>query len=143
MFLAFIRYVDPVRSAQVGSYAYREHFETGSGSAFTVNSVMTLREGWFKTRPYITFKFDVGDGLPFVLGEDIRLGSRVQAERRGILYTDQIMAIKRQGDRKTSGRPAISFGDDSRDEDPVSRGMTAIANVGNALSMLAGSGDTF
>ena len=143
VFLAFIRFVDPVRSAQVGEYAYREHFEQGSGSAFTVNSILTLREGHYKTRPYTTFKFDVGDGYPYVLGEDIRLGSRVQAERRGILYTDQIMAIKRGGDRKTSGRPTISFGDDSRDEDPLARGMAAIANIGNFAAALAGSGDMF
>lgn len=141
--LAFIRFVDPRRTQSVGPYAFREHFETGSGSAFTINSVMTLREGHYKTRPYTSFKFDVGDGSPFVLGEDIRLGSRVSAERKGIIYTDQILAIKRQGDRNTSGRPVISFGDDSREEDPFARGMATIANIANFAAQLAGSGDMF
>ncbi|OKH70823.1 hypothetical protein EB72_24830 [Mycobacterium sp. SWH-M1] len=141
--LAFIRFVDPRRSSQVGSYAYREHFETGSGSAFTINSVFTLREGLFKTRPFTSFKFDVGDGAPYVLGEDIRLGSRVSAERRGVIYTDQIMAIKRSGDRNSSGRPVISFGDDSKEDDPVARGISTIGNVANFAALLAGSGDMF
>lgn len=141
--LAFISFIDPKRSADAGPYAWNEWFETGSGSAFTISSVMTLREGWWKTRPYTSFKFDVGDGSPFILGEDIRLGSRVNAERRGVLYTDQIMAVKRTGTRDSSGRPVLSFGDDSREEDPVARGFSAIANVANFAALLAGSGDMF
>ncbi|WP_374159072.1 hypothetical protein ACEWX3_07570 [Mycobacterium sp. G7A2] len=141
--LAFIPFTDPRRSAQVGPYAFREHFETGSGSAFTINSTFTLREGWYKTRPYTSFKFDVGDGAPYVLGEDIRLGSRVAAERRGVVYTDQILAIRRSGDRNSSGRPVISFGDDSAEEDPLARGIATIANVANFAALLAGSGDMF
>ena len=141
--LAFINFVDPRRSAAVGPYAFREHFETGSGSAFTINSVMTLREGWWKTRPYTSFKFDVGDGAPYVLGEDIRLGSRCSAERRKVLFTDQIMAIKRAGGRTISSRPVLSFGDDSREEDPVARGFATIGNVANFAALLAGSGDMF
>lgn len=141
--LAFSNFIDPRRSSQVGSYAFREHFETGSGTAFTISSVFTHREGHFKTRPYTSFKFDVGDGAPFVLGEDIRLGSRVSAERRGVIYTDQIMAIKRSGDRNSSGRPVISFGDDSKEDDPVARGIATISNVANFAALLAGSGEMF
>lgn len=141
--LAFMPFVDPRRSQAAGSYARNEHFETGSGSAFTISSVQSARQGWWNTRPYTSFKFDVGDGNPYVLGEDIRLGSRVSAERRGVLYTDQIMAIRRSGDRNSSGRPVISFGDDSREEDPVAQGFAAIGNVANFVGMLAGSGEMF
>jgi len=141
--LAFMPFMDPRRSAQVGPYARNEHFETGSGSAFTINSIQTIREGLWKTRPYTSFKFDVGDGAPYVLGEDIRLGSRVSAERRKIVYTDQILAIKREGSRTKSGRPVLSFGDDSQEEDPVARGFATIGNVANGLALLMGSGDMF
>jgi hypothetical protein len=143
VFLAFMRFTDPGRSSQVGPYAFNEHFETGSGSAYTISSIMTLREGHWKTRPYTSVKFDVSDNAPYVLGQDIHLGSRVSAEIRGIIYTDQIMAIKRQGDRNTSGRPIISFGDDSREEDPVARGFAAIGNVAAFSALLAGSGEIF
>ncbi|WP_235631152.1 hypothetical protein [Mycobacteroides abscessus] len=141
--LAFMIYTDPIRSMNAGPYAFREHYQQGSGSAFTVNSVQDARAGWFATRPYTSIKFDVGDGAPFVIGEDIRLGSRVSAEIRGIVYTDQIMAIKRQGDRKTSGRPMLSFGDDSREEDPMAQGFATIANLTNFAATIAGSGDMF
>lgn len=141
--LAFVSFLDPRRGRDVGPYGYNEWFETGTGSAFTISSVFTIREGWWKTRPYTSFKFDVGDGSPFVIGEDIRLGSQVSAERRGVLYRDQIMAIKRTGSRDRSNRPVLSFGDDSREEDPVARGMASIATVANFAALLAGSGDLF
>jgi hypothetical protein len=135
--LAFMPFVDPRRSAAAGAYARNEHFEQGSG--FTISSIMSARQGWWATRPYTSMKFDIDDSL-YRIGEDIRLGSRVSAERKGITYTDQIMAIKRRGDRDSSGRPMISFGDDSREEDPVAQGFAAIANVANFAAMLAGSG---
>lgn len=141
--LAFMPFVDPRRSAAVGDYARNEFKGEGSGSAFTVNSVQDARKAWWDTRPYVSFKFDVGDGAPYVLGEDIHLGSRVSAERRGVIYTDQILAVKRSGDRNSSGRPVISFGDDSREEDPVARAFATIGSVANFAAMLGGSGDMF
>ena len=143
VFLAFMRYVNPIRSAQAGSYAFREYFETGSGSAYTINSIQTLAEGDYKMRAYSSMKFDVGDGAPFVLGQDYGLGDRVSAEIRGVVYTDQVLAIKAEGSRESSGRPVISFGDDSREEDPVARGFRTIANVASVAALLAGSGDLF
>jgi hypothetical protein len=140
--LAFMPFVDPRRASAAGSYARNEHFESPGGSAFTLSSVQNARQGWWATRPYTSFKFDIDDSL-YRLGEDIRLGSRVSAERRGVIYTDQIMAIKRKGDRESSNRPLISFGDDSREEDPVAQGFAAISNVANFAAMIAGSGDMF
>jgi hypothetical protein len=103
---------------------------------------MTARQGWWATRPYTSMKFDIDDTL-YRIGQDIWLGSRVSAERKGVVYTDQIMAIKRRGDRDSSGRPMISFGDDSREEDPVAQGFAAIANVAQFAAMIVGSGDMF
>ena len=140
VFLAFMPFVDPRRSSAVGIYARNEHFEQGSG--FTLSSIMQARQGWYATRPYTSMKFDIDDTL-YRIGEDIRLGSRVSAERKSVIYTDQIMAIKRKGDRNSSGRPMVSFGDDSREEDPVAQGFAAIANVANFAAALAGSGDMF
>lgn len=140
--LAFINFIDPIRSAEVGPYAFQEHFETGSGAAFTINSVMTLREGWWKTRPFVSFKFDIGDA-PYIIGEELRIGTRCAAEDQGRLHTDQILAIKRQGTRTGSGRPVASFGDDAQEEDPMARGFATIGNVANFAALLAGSGEMF
>jgi hypothetical protein len=142
--LAFWQYVDFKRTLLVGRYGFNEFFESGQAAAFTVSSAQTLRQGWWKTRPYVTFKFDVLDGAPFSIGEhEIHLGGRVAAERHGVVYTDMITAVKRQGSRTQSGRPQLAFGDDSREQDPVARGFAAIGNVANFAALLAGSGDVF
>ncbi|SLI98535.1 Bacteriophage protein [Mycobacteroides abscessus subsp. abscessus] len=138
-----MRYVNPLRSAKTGSYAFREYFKNPGGSAYVINAIQELAAGDFEMKAYRSMKFDVGDGQPYILGEDFWLGDRVQAEIRGVVYTDQIMAIKGEGDRTTAGRPTVSFGDDSRDEDPVARGFRTIGNVANFAALLAGSGDMF
>lgn len=143
VFLAFQRFTNPLRSGKVGSYAFREYHKQGSGSAYTVNAIQDLAAGEHEMKPYRSMRFDVGDGQPYVLGEDFWLGDRVQAEIRGVVYTDQIYAIKAEGDRTSVGRPEVSFGDDSREEDPIARGFRTISNVANFVGMLAGSGDMF
>lgn len=142
VFLAFIRFVNPRRSANAGSYAFREYFEQGSGSAYTLNSVQTLAEGDYKMRAYASMKFDVSEG-PLVYGEDYGLGDRVQAEIRGIRYVDQILAVKGEGARDKGGAPVVSFGDDTREEDPVARAFRTIGNVANFGAMVASGGDMF
>ncbi|AYB69364.1 minor tail protein [Mycobacterium phage Gravaillia] len=142
VFLAFARFVNPIRSANAGSYAFREYFEQGSGTAYTLNSIQTLAEGDHKMRAYASMKFDVSDG-PLVYGEDYTLGDRVQAEIRGINYVDQILAVKAQGSRAEAGVPVVSFGDDTREEDPVARAFRTIGNVANFGALLASGGDMF
>lgn len=142
VFLAFQRFVNPRRSSAAGSYAFREYFEAGSGSAYTLNAIQTLAEGDFKMKAYASMKFDVSDG-PLVFGEDYVLGDRVQAEIRGIRYVDQILAVKAEGGRDKTGAPVVSFGDDTREEDPVARAFRTIGNVANFGALLASGGDMF
>lgn len=143
VFAAFMRYVNPVRSARAGPYAFREFFEQGQGTAYTLSSVGTLASGDLKMRAFVSMKFDVGDGLPYIWGMDFGLGDRVSAELRGVVYTDQILAAKAEGSRDAAGRTMLSFGDDSREEDPVARAFRGIANVANFGALLAGEGSLF
>lgn len=142
VFLAFIRYVNPDRSSKAGSYALREWFEPGTGSAYTINSIQSLSAGDYKMKAYASMKFDVGD-TPWVFGQDYRLGWRVAAEMRGVEYADQVLAAKAEGGRELDGRTMVSFGDDTREEDPVARAFRTIGNVANYAGMLAGSGELF
>lgn len=87
--------------------------------------------------------FDVGDGQPYVLGEDYWLGDRVSVEERGVVYTDNVTAIRAAGSRTDVGRPVVAFGDDTREEDPVARGFRTMSNIANFAALLAGSGDLF
>lgn len=142
VFLAFQRWVNPIRSALAGSYAFREHFEQGSGTAYVLNAIQTLGSGDYKMKAYASMKFDVDDG-PWIYGQDYGLGDRISAEIRGIVHSDQVLAVKQEGTRDKSWRPVISFGDDQREEDPIARAFRTISNTANFAALLAGSGDLF
>lgn len=142
VFLAFQRYVNPIRSALAGSYAFREHFAQNSGTAYVINAIQGLAAGDEEMAAYSSMKFDVGDG-PYVWGQDYTLGDRVSSEIRLVLYTDQILAARAEGTRELPGDVQISFGDDRREENPIARGFRTIGAVGNFAALLAGSGDLF
>ncbi|MCG5431244.1 hypothetical protein LV457_02930 [Mycobacterium sp. MYCO198283] len=143
VFVAFQRFVNPLRSSKAGSYAFREYFHQGHGSAYTLNAVQDIAAGDHAMKAYRSQKFDVGDGQPYILGEDYWLGDRVAAEIRGVTYTENVWAIRAEGSRTDVGRPIISFGDDTREEDPVARGFRTMSNIANFAALLAGSGDLF
>lgn len=143
MLLAFIQITDPVRAGRAGPYGYLEHFEQGSGSAWTISSALTLREGHFKTRPYQGFKVQIRNGGAHSLYYDFDLGTRCHFEIDGILHTDQITAIKLHYDKDTPKTFDLSIGDDRESENPVAAATRSLANLWNAVSMLFGSGDLF
>ena len=143
MLLAYIRFTDPIRELRVGEYGYLEHFEQGSGSAYTVSSVMTLRQGHWKTRPYQAFKVQVRNGFPHRLYYDFDLGTRCLFEIDGLLYTDQVTAIKLHYDDKTPKTFDLSIGDDGEQEDPVARVARGVTTIWSAIGVLFGSADLF
>ena len=143
MLLAFIQITDPVRSSRSGPYGYLEHFEQGSGSAYTISSAMTLREGHFKTRAYQAFKVQIRNGGSHTMYYDYDLGTRCHFEINGVLHTDQITAIKLRYDQSTPKTFDLSIGDDRESENPAAAAMRSLANLWNAVGMLLGSGDMF
>jgi hypothetical protein len=141
--LAFIAITDPVRASRSGPYGYLEHFEQGSGTAWTVSSALTLREGHHKTRPYQAFKVSVRNGGPYNLYYDLDLGTRCLFEIDGVLHTDQVTAVKLHYDRSTPKTFDLSIGDDRESENPMAAATRSIGNLWNAVSVLFGSGNIF
>lgn len=144
MLLAYIRFTDPSRAISGSDYGYLEHFEQGSGSAYTVSSILTIREGLWKTRAYQAFKVSIrNNGHPNALYYDFDLGDRCLFQIDGTLYTDQVSAIKLHYDRDTPKTFDISIGDDTESESPIASLTRTAATFWNAIGMLFGSGDLF
>lgn len=141
--LAYIQITDPVRSSRSGPYGYLEHFEQGSGTAWTISSALTLREGHYKTRPYQAFKVAIRNGGQHSLYYDLDLGTRCHFEIDGILHTDQVTAVKLHYDKSTAKTFEIAVGDDRESENPMAAATRAIATLWNSVGMLFGSGDLF
>lgn len=143
MLLAYIQITDPIRAMRSGPYGYMEHFEQGSGSAWTISSTLTLREGHWKTRPYQGFKVAIRNGGAHTLYYDYDLGTRCHFEIDGVLHTDQITAIKLHYDKSTPKTFELSIGDDRESESPIAAATRSLATLWSAVGMLFGSGDLF
>lgn len=140
---AWERLTDPERAIFTGEVAYQEHLEPGSGTAYTLASIITLRQGDWNTRPYYGFQAQVISGFPWVLDVDVRLGERTGWEMDGIIYVDQITAIRRTWDRQSPVLCQLSIGDDRDKQDPIARGMRAINAMYGAFTALLGQGTIF
>lgn len=143
MLLAFIQITDPVRAFRAGPYGYLEHFETGNGTAWTVSSALTLREGHHKTRPYQAFKVSIRNGGQHSIYYDFDLGTRCHFQIDSVLHTDQVTAIRLHYDRGTPKTFDLSIGDDRELENPMAAATRSLGNLWNAVSMLFGSGSLF
>ncbi len=143
MLLAFIQITDPFRQMRSGPYGYLEHFEQGSGTAWTISSTLTLRDGHFKTRAYQGFKVSIRNGGQHVLHHDFDLGDRVLFEIDRILHTDQVTAVKLRYDETTPKTHDLTVGDDRETENPMAAATRSLANLWNAVGVLFGSGDLF
>lgn len=143
MLLAYIQATDPVRAARSGPYGFLESFEQGSGSAYTVSSAMTLRQGHFKTRAYSSFRVSVRNGGQYTLYFDFDLASRAHFQIDSVFHTDQVTAIRLHYDESTPKTFDLSIGDDSESDGPMASVMRNAAAFWNAISMMFGSGDLF
>jgi hypothetical protein len=143
VFLAWERITDPTRAVWTGDVAYQEHFERGQQVAYTLASILTLRQADWNTRAYYGFQAQVISGFPWVLDVDIRLGERGGWEQDGVIYVDQVTAIRRSWDRSRPVLCTLSVGDDKDRQDPIARSMRAINAMYGMLGAFLGEGTFF
>jgi hypothetical protein len=140
--LAWERFTDPVRAVWAGDLQFQEYFERGSSTAYTLAGWLTLSEANFKTRPFYGFQTEVRNGAPWVIGDDVLLGQRAGFEMGGVIYVDQITAVKHTFDRKST-TVSMSIGDDKDKHDPVARAVRAMQAVYMGVSALFGENTLF
>lgn len=141
--LAWERYTDPLRALWTGELAYQEYIERGSSSAYTVAGWLSLAEGHWKTRAFYGFEAKYFNGRPWVYGVDFQLGDRVGFEMDGVIYVDQLTAIRFQYDRKTPRYLEISIGDDRDKRDPIAGGLRIMQGIYSLVGAYLGEGTLF
>jgi hypothetical protein len=141
--LAWQRFTDPVRALYGGDVAWQEHFEQGSGTAYTLASVLTLRDGNWKTRTFVAFKADAIDGMPWIADYDYYLGDRVGFEENGIIYVDNVYGIKREWSWDKPLTVSLKIGQDKHKGDPFAAAFKTIGAVYSLISEVAGEGTIF
>lgn len=139
---AWERFTDPVRALYGGDMAFQEHFERGSGTAYTLSSILTLRSGNWKTRAWASFSA-VTLNHSWVAGYDYHVGDRVGFEQDGIIYVDNVYGIKREWDWQRPLTITCKIGDGRGKDDPFGAAFKTIANMYSFVSALAGEGTLF
>ncbi|WP_280441190.1 phage tail protein [Nocardia brasiliensis] len=129
------------RARNSGWSRYFEYFADGADRAFTIQSLLVLRAGFWATRGRFAAEVNVNDGSPWVIGDQGRghcwLGDRVGfgilGDRTGRIHVDRIRSIRlRYSDSEPlSWVPVI--GDNSRNQDPAQRALDRLSGALAAL----------
>jgi hypothetical protein len=141
--LAWERLTDPERAIWTGDLAYQELFDKGSQTAYTLASIISLRQANWSSRAFYSFQAEVVSGFPWVLDVDVRLGERAGWEFDNVIYVDQVTAIRRHWDRHSPVLCNLSVGDDKDRADPIARSMRAINALYGTVAAFAGEGTLF
>jgi hypothetical protein len=142
VFLAWERFTDPIRALHGGDVAWQEHFEKGSGTAYTLSGIITLRSGNWKTREFAAFKAETVIG-PWIADYDYFLGDRVGFEKSGIIYVDNVYGIKRDWNWKKPFDVTVKIGDDRQRDDPFHAAFKTMQGVYSLVGQLLGEGTVF
>jgi hypothetical protein len=143
VFLAWERFTDPIRALKAGDLAWQEHFEKGSGTAYTLAGILTLRDGDWKTRAFAAFKAETLNARPWIEGLDYQLGDRVGFEQEGVIYVDNVYAVKKDWSWTEPLRVHVKIGEDKLKADPFGAAFKTIGAVYNFVGQLAGEGTIF
>ena len=141
--LAWQRFTDPIRALNAGDHSWQEMIEKGNSTAYTLATVLTLRTGNFKTRPYTAFKAQILNGHPHITEVDFFLGDRVGFENDGIIWVDTVWSIKREWSRNSPIKVSVGIGEDKHKTDPFAAAFRSMAMMYNAIGMTLGQQTVF
>lgn len=124
--LAFMSYKSVQRSSTLGWSHYMESFVSGADKAYTLSSVLAMRQGMRATRERTSHTMKIGDGGPYLVGErgqgHFFLGDRVGGEipgSAGRIAVDQVTDLTLSWDADKPHEWDVTVGDADTDQDPV------------------------
>lgn len=125
--LAWMQVASHARQLNSGWQRYFELFQQGAGKAYTIASLMVLRQGFWLSRSYASHEFNARDGAPFMIGETghvwigDRAGYTIRNDRTGRIYMDRVTRVRLEWGRETWPEFVLNIGDDRALRDPASR----------------------
>jgi hypothetical protein len=141
--LAYERQSILVRELYCGDMGFLEHWEAGTGTAYVVSGILSLRDGSWKTRPWTSFKVNVRNGQPYLLDIDYTLGDRMGFTMAQALYVDQLYGYKRSYSRSDAMKIELQIGSGQQEQDPLFQATNSLAAVWNMFGMYMGSSQLF
>lgn len=136
--LAFHKVTNPILADLMGPNRFGEHWADGATTGFSLSALQAIRNGFWDCRAYTSFKVSVINGAPYWVGRHFDLGDRVSAEigDTGLLYVDQVYALKLSWSRTQDPTWEITIGNGQAEEPPGSFLAHQLENVKAAIQGL-------
>ena len=141
--LAWMSFKSFERAQDLGWSHYFEYMPGNSDQAWTLSSLMAIRRGWWETRERIAHTFEVGDGAPYLIGENGQghffLGDRIGAVLPGLddgtMAVEMVTELRLSHSREGMGWE-ITVGDPRTQEDGVERMVRKVSEAVGAVQEL-------
>lgn len=137
--LAFHKVTNQSRANLMGQNRYGEHWAEGANTGFSISALQAIRNGFWDTRAYTSFKVTVVNGAPYWIGRHFDLGDRVSAEigDTGLLYVDQVASLKLTWSRDQDARWEVQIGTGEAEDPPGTILSHQLENVRAIVQSLA------
>lgn len=128
------------RARDLGWSHYYEGFADGADRAYTLNSIVALREAFFKTRERTSHQLHIRDGAPWFIGDNgqghfflgDRIGSTIEGLPDGKIVVEQVTEITYATTRDKKGWSA-TCGDRSIQQSGLENVMSKVRDAMGAL----------
>lgn len=128
------------RAQQLGWSHYYEHFADGADKAYTLSSIMALRQGFWETRERTSHKIKVQDGAPWFIGQNgqghfflgDRIGSTIDGLPEGKVAVEQVTELTYSFSRSDMGWDIVC-GDNSSQHSPLEAIMNKVRGALGAI----------
>lgn len=139
--MAFMNIKSTKRTTSLGWSHYRERFQDGGDQAWTLSAILALRNGFWETRERTSHSMKVGDGAPYLIGDQgeghlflgDRVGGQIPGSKEGTVVVDQVSSLKLAWDAETPHEWEITVGDPNAIDDPLNHALGKIKDAFAAL----------
>ncbi len=139
--LAWMNVKSLERAQNSGWSRYFEYFQDGADRAFTIQSLLVLRAGFWATRNQTVVQATVGNGAPWVLGDQgkghvwvgDRCGFGILGDKTGRIHVDRIKRIRLRCSDTEPVEYIPQIGSGEAKQDPAQRAMEKLAAVLGAV----------
>lgn len=131
VFLAWQTYRSTERANNTGWDHLVSYFQDGAGKAYTISALLVLRAGMWATKTVISWRVQVADGVPYMVGQDFFLDDRVGLVIKGDdkIHMDRCRKLDLEWGPETPPEWTIGIGDDRIWQDPAQRALGRIERL--------------
>ncbi|MFP7366281.1 phage tail protein [Corynebacterium callunae] len=129
-----------VRADELGWSHYHEFFEPGADRAYTLSSLLSLRQAFWETRQKVSHKLEVRDGAPWFVGDQghghfflgDRIGATIKHLPDGLIVVEQVTELEYAWARESRGWSVVC-GDQTSQQSNVEKIVANVQAVQSAV----------